>query len=69
MWKTKPAGVASLSSTVRALGWPWSLVATTMAVGSGSTPRSLAAKASSSHRSNSAYGSAGTSSSSRWSPT
>ena len=65
MKNVNPTGVSSLSSTVRARGRPSTQVATTIAVGSASSPRSRAANASSSQRRNSAYGSAGTADSSR----
>ena len=68
MKKTNPVLSKPFSSTVRALGRSPIEVATTIAVGSGSTPRSLAAKASLSQLSNNAYGSAGATSSSRCSP-
>ena len=63
MKNTNPPDTTPFNSTVRALGRPPALVATTMAVGSGSSPCSFAAKASASQAANSAYGSAGASAS------
>ena len=59
MKKTNPPALTSLSRTVRELGRPPAVVDTTMAVGSGSTPRSLAANASDNQDEKSTSGSAG----------